>query len=138
MKYEGLTLNDDMLVHLLLSTKLEGYPRVVVDALPRAIRDVDFAALVVALVEKFTENDYALQVKPYTTLKTLSKRSDVSSYCGELEKLTQRVYPKASEADLSRSKAGKLVLADWPEYLLLYTTMEVAPRDCAYEWVNSL
>ncbi|VDL87126.1 unnamed protein product, partial [Nippostrongylus brasiliensis] len=139
MKYEGLGLTDDMLVHLLLS-KLEGYPRVVVDALPRAVREAGFAALIAALVEKFSENDSASQMKAYMALKTLSKRSDVSSYCVELEKLTQRAYPSASEADLSCTRAGELVaqLADWPEYLQLYTTMEVAPRECAYEWVKNL
>lgn len=139
MKYEGLGLSDEMLNHLLFS-KLDGYPRVVAEALPRSVREGSFETMVRALTEKFKENDSATQIKAYMALKTLRKRTDISSYCVELERLTQKAYPRASEAELSCTRAGELVaqLVDWPEYLQLYTTMELAPRECAYEMVKSL
>ncbi|KAK6011563.1 hypothetical protein OSTOST_23346 [Ostertagia ostertagi] len=116
-----------MLVHLLLS-KLDGFPRSVAEALPRLWKD------------KFKENESSTQMNAYMKLKTLRMEGDVTSYCVELEKLTQRAYPEASEQELSRTRASELVaqLSNWPEYLQLYTTMEVAPKQQAYEMVKTM
>ncbi|KAK6059773.1 hypothetical protein COOONC_02577 [Cooperia oncophora] len=139
LKYQGLALDNDMLVHLLFS-KLDGFPRSVADALPRSVKQAGFKAIVEALRDKFKENESSAQLNAYMKLKTLRKEGDVTSYCVELEKITQRAYPGASEEELSRTRASELVaqLSDWPEYLQLYTAMEVAPKESAYEMVKSM
>ncbi|KAK6017922.1 zinc knuckle, partial [Ostertagia ostertagi] len=124
LKYQGLRLDDDMLVHLLLS-KLDGF---------LSVRGRG------ATQDKFKENESSTQMNAYMKLKTLRMEGDVTSYCVELEKLTQRAYPEASEQELSRTRASELVaqLSNWPEYLQLYTTMEVAPKQQAYEMVKTM
>ncbi|KAL6743334.1 hypothetical protein Aduo_016381 [Ancylostoma duodenale] len=73
-------------------------------------------------------------------LKHLKMTKGVTRYCLELESLTRRAYPDASEEELSRTRAGELVsqLTEWPEYLQLFTTMELAPKDSAYEMVKAM
>ncbi|KAK6017953.1 zinc knuckle, partial [Ostertagia ostertagi] len=139
LKYQGLGLDDDMLVHLLFS-KLDGFPRSVAEALPRSVKVAGFKAIVEALQDKFRENESSTQMNAYMKLKTLRMEKDVTSYCVELEKITQRAYPEASEKELSRTRASELVaqLSNWPEYLQLYTTMELAPKEHAYEMVKSM
>ncbi|KAK6050755.1 zinc knuckle [Cooperia oncophora] len=93
---------------------------------PRSVKQAGFKAIVEALCDKFKENESSAQLNAYMKLKTLRKEGDVTSYCVELEKITQRAYPGASEEELSRTRASELVaqLSDWPEYLQLYTAME--------------
>ncbi|KAL6726172.1 hypothetical protein Aduo_003535 [Ancylostoma duodenale] len=128
-----------MLVRLLLS-KLDGNPRAVAEALPRHVREGDFDVLVESLKAKFNLNDSAEQMKAYMELKRLRKKGDVTRYCLELESLTSKAYPDASDEELSRTRAGELVaqLSEWPEYLQFYTTMELAPKGCAYEMVKNM
>ncbi|VDL70575.1 unnamed protein product [Nippostrongylus brasiliensis] len=139
MKYGSLGLHDNMLTHLLLS-KLEGHPRAVAQALPKRLREGGFEVLVEALSEKLREDDSSSQLKAYLELKRLRKTGDVSAYCVELERLTRSAYPDQSEEELSRTRAGELVsqLTSWPEYLQLYTAMEIAPKEAAYEMVKSM
>ncbi|KAK6009174.1 integrase core domain protein [Ostertagia ostertagi] len=139
MKYSNLGLRNDLLNHLLL-TKLEGYPKAVAKTLPKHIREGNFDVLVEALRAKFEVNDSAMQMKAYLDLKRLRKTGDVTRYCLELERLSREAYPDASEEELSRTRAGELVsqLTDWPEYLQLYTTMEIAPKEAAYDMVKAM
>ncbi|KAK6037372.1 hypothetical protein COOONC_25123 [Cooperia oncophora] len=73
-------------------------------------------------------------------LKHLKKRGGVTEFCLELERLSREAYPDASEEELSRTRAGELVsqLTDWPEYLQLFTTMEIAPKEQAYDMVKAM
>uniref|UniRef100_W6NG55 Zinc finger domain containing protein n=1 Tax=Haemonchus contortus TaxID=6289 RepID=W6NG55_HAECO len=139
MKYQNLRLRNNLLNQLLIS-KLEGYPKAVAQALPKILREGNFDDLVEALRSKFKCNDSAVQMKAYMDLKRLRKTGDVTRYCLELERLTRDAYPDASEEELSRTRAGELVsqLTDWPEYLQLYTTMEIAPKGLAYEMVKTM
>ncbi|KHJ99891.1 hypothetical protein OESDEN_00076 [Oesophagostomum dentatum] len=57
---------------------------------------------------------------------------DLAKYCVELERLTQLAYPDASEGELSRTRGGELVSQ------LIYTTMEIAPKEMAYEMVKTI
>lgn len=88
---------------------------------------------------KFKINDSACQIKAYMDLKHLKRVGDITQFCLQLERLTALAYPNASEAELSRTRAGELVsqLTDWSEYLQLYTTLEVAPKGCEYEMLKS-
>ncbi|VDO76116.1 unnamed protein product [Heligmosomoides polygyrus] len=117
IKYGSLGLRDDMLSYLLLS-KMDGYPKAVAQALPKHVRESSFEDL----------------------LKRLRKTGDITTYCVELERLTRSAYPDQSEEDLSRTRAGELVsqLTNWPEYLQLYTAMEIAPKELAYEMVKAM
>ncbi|KAK6018626.1 retroviral aspartyl protease, partial [Ostertagia ostertagi] len=139
MKYQNLRLQNKLLNHLLLS-KLDGYPKAVAKALPKHIREGNFDDLVNAMRSKFEVNSSSIQMKAYMDLKRLRKSGDVTRYCLELERLTREAYPDASEEELSRTRAGELVsqLTDWPEYLQLYTTMEIAPKEAAYEMVKAM
>ncbi|EYC17485.1 hypothetical protein Y032_0030g2081 [Ancylostoma ceylanicum] len=139
MKYQNLGLSNEMLVHLLLS-KLDGFPKAVAEALPKHIREGNFDVLVDTLKDKFKLNDSAEQMKAYMELKRLRKKGDVTRYCLELESLTSKAYSDASNEELSRTRAGELLaqLSDWPEYLQLYTTIELAPKGCAYEMVKNM
>ncbi|KAK6054604.1 zinc knuckle [Cooperia oncophora] len=73
-------------------------------------------------------------------VKHLKKRGGVTEFCLELERLSREAYPDASEEELSRTRAGELVsqLTDWPEYLQLFTTMEIAPKEQAYDMVKAM
>ncbi|EYC13488.1 hypothetical protein Y032_0043g741 [Ancylostoma ceylanicum] len=139
MKYGNLGLRDDMLAHLLFS-KLEGYPKAVAEALPKYIREGSFQEILEALRSKFKTNESANQMKAYMEFKHLKMTKDVTRYCLELESLTRKAYPVASEEDLSRTRAGELVsqLTGWPEYLHFFTTMELAPKESAYEMVKAM
>ncbi|EYB94384.1 hypothetical protein Y032_0172g360 [Ancylostoma ceylanicum] len=139
MKYGNLGLRDNMLVHLLFS-KLDGYPKAAAEALPKHIREGSFEDIIEALSSKFKQNESATQMKAYMQLKNLRMTKDVTRYCLELESLTRRAYPDASEEELSRTRAGELVsqLTEWPEYLQLFTTMELAPKESAYEVVKAM
>ncbi|KAK6059233.1 hypothetical protein COOONC_03138 [Cooperia oncophora] len=58
------------------------------------------------LVRKFTgHNESSAQLNAYMKLKTLRMEEDLTSYCVELEKITQIAYPGASEKELSRTRA---------------------------------
>ncbi|KAL6737857.1 hypothetical protein Aduo_011468 [Ancylostoma duodenale] len=139
MKYGNWGLRDDMLVHLLLS-KLEGYPKAVAEALPKYVRKGSFQELLEALRSMFKANESANQMKAYMEHKHLKMTKDVTRYCLELESLTRKAYPDASEEKLSRTRAGELVsqLTNWPECLQIFTTIEVAPKESAYEMVKAM
>ncbi|KAK6057123.1 zinc knuckle [Cooperia oncophora] len=72
--------------------------------------------------------------------RRLKKHGGVTEFCLELERLSREAYPDASEEELSRTRAGELVsqLTDWPEYLQLFTTMEIAPKEQAYDMVKAM
>ncbi|KAK6024927.1 hypothetical protein OSTOST_09187 [Ostertagia ostertagi] len=123
----GVKAQDELLNHLLLS-KLDGYPKAVAKALPKHIREGNFDGLVDALRSKFEVNSSSIQMKAYMDLKRLRRSGDVTRYCLELERLTREAYPDASEEELSRTRAGEL----------LYTTMEIAPKEAAYEMVKAM
>ncbi|EYC41202.1 hypothetical protein Y032_0577g222, partial [Ancylostoma ceylanicum] len=139
MKYGNLGLRDDMLAHLLFS-KLEGYPKAVAEALPKYIREGSFQEILEALRSKFKTNESANQMKAYMEFKHLKMTKDVTRYCLELESLSRKAYPDASEGDLSRTRAGELVsqLTGWLEYLHFFTTMELAPKESAYKMVKAM
>ncbi|EYC35712.1 hypothetical protein Y032_0994g3334 [Ancylostoma ceylanicum] len=138
VKYGSLGLHNEMLVHLLFS-KLDGYPKAVAEALPRGIREGGFQDIVESLQSRFRANDSENHMKAYMELTHLKMTTDVTRYCLQLENLSRRAYPDASEEELSRTRAGELVsqLVDWPEYLQLFTTMELAPKHSAYEMVKT-
>ncbi|EYC08032.1 hypothetical protein Y032_0068g260 [Ancylostoma ceylanicum] len=139
MKYGNLGLRNNMLVHLLFS-KLDGYPKAVAEALPKHVREGSLQDIVEALSSNLKQNESATQMKAYMQLKNLRMTKDVTRYCLELESLTRRAYPDASEEELSRTRAGELVsqLTEWPEYLQLFTTMELAPKHSAFEMVKAM
>ncbi|KAK6030724.1 hypothetical protein OSTOST_03130 [Ostertagia ostertagi] len=80
---------DDMLIHLMCS-KLQGYPKAVMETLPRNCRE------------------------------------GIADYCVELEELTRRVYPDASDKELSTIRAVELItqLTEWKEYTQLSSALE--------------
>ncbi|VDL80311.1 unnamed protein product, partial [Nippostrongylus brasiliensis] len=139
MKYGRLGLEDEVLSQLLRS-KLDGYPKAVAQTLPRRAREGSFEEFVEALRAKLQEHDSSSQLRAYLELKSLKKRGDVSTYCVQLEKLTREAFPDLSEDDLSRARAGELVsqLTDCPEYLQLFTAMEIAPKESAYDMVKAM
>ncbi|KAK6036711.1 zinc knuckle [Cooperia oncophora] len=139
MKYQSLGLRNDLLTQLLLS-KLQGYPKAVAKSLPKLVREGNFESLVEALRAKLAVDNSAMQMKAYLDLKHLKKRGGVTEFCLELERLSREAYPDASEEELSRTRAGELVsqLTDWPEYLQLFTTMEIAPKEQAYDMVKAM
>ncbi|VDO89642.1 unnamed protein product [Heligmosomoides polygyrus] len=57
-----------------------------------------------------------------------------------LEKLTRCAYPDQSEENLSRTRAGELLslLTNWPKYVQLYTAMDIAPKELAYEMLKTM
>ncbi|KAK6042101.1 hypothetical protein COOONC_20394, partial [Cooperia oncophora] len=139
MKYGRLGLQDNMLIHLMCS-KLQGYPRAVMETLPRNDRESSYANFVEALRAKLKENDVARRTEAYIKLKQLRKRSSVTDYCVELEELTQRVYQDASDKELSMIRAGELItqLTEWKEYIQLFSTLEQSRQEEAYEKLKSL
>ncbi|EYB89989.1 hypothetical protein Y032_0224g2693 [Ancylostoma ceylanicum] len=139
MKYANLGLENDILVPLCL-TKLEGYPKAVAEALPQRVTIGEFQYVLETQSAKFKENGSANQMKAYMDSKHLKMTKDVITYCLELEDLTRKAYPEATEEELSRTRGGKLVsqLINWPEYLQFCTTMELALGESAYEIVEPM
>ncbi|KAK6052582.1 hypothetical protein COOONC_09913 [Cooperia oncophora] len=67
---------------------------------PWTIPTAGHQAIVEALCNKFKENESSAQLNAYMNLKTVRMEGNVTSYCLELEKITQRAYPGASEKEL--------------------------------------
>uniref|UniRef100_A0A7I4YDN3 CCHC-type domain-containing protein n=1 Tax=Haemonchus contortus TaxID=6289 RepID=A0A7I4YDN3_HAECO len=139
MKYGGLGLQDEMLIHL-MCTKLQGYPKAVVETLPRSSKEGSYVNFVEALRAKLKENEVAQRTETYIKLKQLRKRSSVTDYCLELEDLTRKVYPDASEKELSMIRAGELItqLTEWKEYVQIFNTLEQSKQEEAYEKLKNL
>ncbi|EYC37386.1 hypothetical protein Y032_0796g2397 [Ancylostoma ceylanicum] len=100
-------------------------------------REGSFEHIIEALSSKFKENESATQMKAYMELKHLRMTKDVTRYCLELESPTRRAYPDASEEN-SQERESWSQLTEWPEYLQLFTTMELAPEHSAYEMVKAM
>ncbi|EYB93769.1 hypothetical protein Y032_0179g740 [Ancylostoma ceylanicum] len=83
MKYGKLGLDHSMLTHL-LSSKLEGHPRAIFDALPRSCKEDSFTELVETLRERLRENDASRRTEAYVKLKQLRKTTSVTKYCVKL------------------------------------------------------
>uniref|UniRef100_A0A7I5E5W1 CCHC-type domain-containing protein n=1 Tax=Haemonchus contortus TaxID=6289 RepID=A0A7I5E5W1_HAECO len=139
MKYGGLGLQDEMLIHLMCS-KLQGYPKAVVETLPRSLKEGSYVNFVEALRAKLKENEVAQRTETYIKLKQFRKRSSVTDYCLELEDLTRKVYIDASEKELSMIRAGELItqLTEWKEYVQLFNTLEQSKQEEAYEKLKNL
>ncbi|XGW34732.1 hypothetical protein V3C99_018613 [Haemonchus contortus] len=139
MKYGGLGLQDEMLIHLMCS-KLQGYPKAVVETLPRSLKEGSYVNFVEALRAELKENEVAQRTETYIKLKQLRKRSSVTDYCLELEDLTRKVYPDASEKELSMIRASELItqLTEWKEYVQLFNTLEQSKQEEAYEKLKNL
>nr|CDJ85154.1 Zinc finger domain containing protein [Haemonchus contortus] len=139
MKYGGLGLQDEMLIHL-MCTKLQGYPKAVVETLPRSLKEGSYVNFVEALRAILKENEVAQRTETYIKLKQLRKCSSVTDYCLELEDLTRKVYPDASEKELSMIRAGELItqLTEWKEYVQLFNTLEQSKQEEAYEKLKNL
>ncbi|KAK6058942.1 hypothetical protein COOONC_03464 [Cooperia oncophora] len=112
IKYGGLGLQDSMLIHLMCS-KLQGYPKSVMETLPRSVREGTYANFIEALRVKLKENDSAQRTEVYIKLKQLRKLLGNRL----LEELTRRAYQDASEKELSMIRAGELItqLTEWKE-----------------------
>lgn len=138
MKYGSLKLRKDVFEHLTFS-KLEVYPKVETEALPETVREGGFQDIIDELQSRFKANDSADQMKAYMELEHLNMTTNVSRYCLQLGSLTSRTYPDASDEQLSR-KSQELVPqpTEWPEYLRLFTTMELAPKNSAYKLVKAM
>ncbi|XGW02887.1 hypothetical protein V3C99_014708 [Haemonchus contortus] len=139
MKYGGLGLQDEMLIHLMCS-KLQGYPKAVVETLPRSLKEGSYVNFVETLRAELKENEVAQRTETYIKLKQLRKRSSVTDYCLELEDLIRKVYPDASEKELSMIRAGELItqLTEWKEYVQLFNTLEQSKQEEAYEKLKNL
>ncbi|KAK6029215.1 hypothetical protein OSTOST_04678 [Ostertagia ostertagi] len=76
-------------------------------------------------VQKLTQQA-AQRIEAYIKLKQLRKCSSVADYCVELEELTRRVYPDASDKELSTIRAVELItqLTEWKEYTQLSSALE--------------
>lgn len=109
MKYQNLGLQDDVLIHSLIS-KLGGVPKAVTEALPRHVMAGSFLDFADAVRSKFRINDSACQVKAYVELKRRLKRDrDIARLCLEIENLMALAFPLASKEELSQRRATELV-----------------------------
>ncbi|EYC34955.1 hypothetical protein Y032_1232g3776, partial [Ancylostoma ceylanicum] len=139
MKYGGLNLDDEMLIHLLCS-KLGGQPRAVMEALPQDVRDGTFEGFASALMTKFKENESARRMEAYIKLKKLKPSTSITEYCVELEQLSRAAYLESTERELSILRTGELIsqLTEWPEYVQLFTVVEQTATEEAYEKLKNM
>ncbi|KIH69055.1 zinc knuckle [Ancylostoma duodenale] len=133
MKYGGLNLDDEVLIHLLCS-KLGGQPHAVMETLPLNVRDGTFEEFTSALMAKFKENESARRMEAYIKLKKLRASSNITEYCVELEQLSRAAYPESTEKELSILRTGELIsqLTEWPEYVQLFAVVEQTATEETY------
>ncbi|KAL6723458.1 hypothetical protein Aduo_018465 [Ancylostoma duodenale] len=96
MKYGGLNLDHDMLIHLLCS-KLGEQPRAVMETLPQDVRDGTSEGFASALTAKFKENESARRMEAYIKLRKLRPSTNITDYCVELEQLPQHTRSRLKE-----------------------------------------
>ncbi|VDO73496.1 unnamed protein product [Haemonchus placei] len=121
MKYGGLGLQDEMLIHL-MCLKQQEYAK-------------DF---VEALRAKLKENEFAQRTETYVKLNQLRKRSLVTDCCLKLEDFTHQVHIDASEKESSSIRALVTQLIEWKEYVQLFSTLELSKQEAAYEKLRNL
>lgn len=105
--------------------------------MPQTVKEGSFELTSSTLKAKLTENDiyYADESE-----RIFGKVGNYASYCVELEEVAQQACPDAPKEGLSRSRVGESMaqLTDWHEYPQLFMTMELAPKEYAYEVVQDL